>query len=287
MMRKRIVPYAGAVLLATVAAVDWCAPPVRADVLTYPITSATFIDSRNNTTNYLTAKNYVKMVANALGTGSNDGSVTRGLFSLPADLQSIPAADVVSAQIYFFDNWLQPPTYGNSSGVSYTTNVVLHPLTQSFSASSVTWNSPATGSTWNTSWGPVASAGNLTGPFESSVTATASYYDAPGGNPVTPSGWDWACFDVTSLWSDSNLLDNGAVVMLSNEIVPLDPSRGTNYQSYHEWFTEELSNQSWTPADQTPYIVITTVPEPSALALGLSGAAAGLALFRRRMRRQA
>jgi hypothetical protein len=280
MMRKRIVPYAGAVLLATIAAVHWCASGVRADQIQEGVTSATYIDSRNNTSNYATSKTYVKLCANANGTGSNDGSITRGLFSLPADLQSIPAADVVSAKIYFFDNWYQPPSYSNGSA-SYATNVVLYPLTQGFSLNTVTWNSAATGSSWTTAWG-TPYAGGVSGPFESSVGTTAAYYDTPGGNPVTASGWDWACFDVTSLWSDSSFLSNGAVVMLSNEVVPLDPVKGS---AYHEWITEEFGNES-ASAGQTPYIVVTTVPEPSTLTLGLSGAAAVLALGRRWKRRR-
>ena len=72
-----------------------------ADVIQENITSTTYMDSRNNTTNYSTTK--IKLVANALGTGSNDGLLTAGTLRLPTHLESIPAADVVSAKIYFYN----------------------------------------------------------------------------------------------------------------------------------------------------------------------------------------
>ena len=278
MRKMRFFPLPCVVMVLTVAAVLCRMPSAPADVIQENITSTTYMDSRNNTTNYSTTK--IKLVANALGTGSNDGSLTRGLLSLPTDLESIPAADVVSAKIYFYNYGISPPTYTQPNPPSYTMpDVVLHPLTQGFSYNTATWNSSATGTAWSTAWTTPYSPGGVNGPFEASVTATA--VDLTSGGKSTANNWSY--FDVTSLWSDPDFLNNGVVMMFSNEIVPLDPNN-----SNHVWITENWANQNWSPPPGgVPYIVVTTVPEPSLLAMGLGGAAAlVLALGRRRTRRR-
>jgi hypothetical protein len=251
-------------MVLTTAAVFCQAPGVLADPIQENITATTYIDSRNNTQNMSTSK--IKLVANALGTGSNDGSITRGLFSLPSDLASIPASEIASAKIYFYNYGISPPNYSQPNPPAYTTpDVVLHPLTQSFTYNTATWNSSATGSAWSTPWTTPSSPGGVGGPFESSVSATA--VDLTTGGKSTANNWSY--FDVTALWSDADFLNNGVVMMFSNEVVPTDP----NYPSNHMWLTENWANQNWVaPPGGTPYIVVTEVPEPSTLVLTLSGA---------------
>jgi hypothetical protein len=266
-------------MVLTTAAVFCQTSGVLANPIQENITATTYIDSRNNTQNMSTSK--IKLVANALGTGSNDGSITRGLLSLPADLESIPASEIASAKIYFYNYGISPPNYSQPNPPAYTMpDVVLHPLTQSFTYTTATWNSAANGTAWSTPWTTPYSSGGVSGPFESSVSATA--VDVNTGGKSTANNWSY--FDVTSLWSDPDFLKNGVVMMFSNEVVPLDP----NYPSNHMWLTENWANQNWVaPPGGIPYIVVTTVPEPSTLALGLSGVAAlGLALGRRRVRKQ-
>ena len=205
---------------------------------------------------------------------------SRGDFSaLPADLASIPAADVVSAQIFFYNYGMSPPTYTQPNPPAYTVpDVVVYPLTQGFSKSTATWNSSATGTAWSTPWATPYSPGGVSGPFDSSLSAAA--VAVGGGMPAANS---WSYFDVTSLWGNSDFLDNGAVMMFANEVVPVDP----NYPSTHMWLTENWANQNWVaPPGGTPYIVVTTVPEPSTLAMALA-AGVGLSGFRYLRRRPA
>ena len=277
MRKKRFFSLPCAVMVLITATVFGQAPCARADTITDSITATTYMDSRNNTSNYSTSK--IKLVANALGTGSNDGSVTRGLFSLPTALESIPAADVVSATIYFYNYGISPPNYSVPGQPAYTVpDVVLHPLTQSFSVSTATWNSSSSGTPWSTPWTTPSSPSGVSGPFESSVSATA--VDTTNGG--LPAANDWSSFNVTSMWSDPNFLTNGVVMMLANEVVPTDP----NSPSTHEWLTENWANQNWVaPPGGTPYIVVTTVPEPSTLALLGASAISLLAYAWRRRRR--
>ena len=131
-MRKKFVPLRDVVMLVATAAIFSPTPSVLAGQLPNEyITATTYIDSRNNTSNYSASK--IKLVANALGIGSNDGSITRGLFSLPTDLDSIPAAEVASAKIYFYNYGISPPNYTQPNPPAYAVpDVVLHPLTQGF-----------------------------------------------------------------------------------------------------------------------------------------------------------
>jgi hypothetical protein len=253
-------------MVLTTAAVFCRTPGVPADPIPpiqENITATTYMDSRNNTNNYSTSK--IKLVANANGTGSNDGSITRGLFRLPTDLDGIPASEIASAKIYFYNYGISPPNYTQPNPPSYTVpDVVLHPLTQSFTYNTATWNNSATGTPWSTPWTTPYSSGGVSGPFEPSVSVTA--VDLTSGGKSTANNWSY--FDVTSLWSDPDFLTNGVVMMFSNEVVPLDP----NYPSNHQWLTENWANQNYTPSSYAPYIVITEVPEPSTLAMTLSGA---------------
>lgn len=276
MRKKRFTRLPCLVMVLATAAVFCRTPGVLADPIQENITATTYIDSRNNTSNYSTSK--IKLVANALGTGSNDGSITRGLFSLPRDLAGIPAADIASAKIYFYNYGISPPNYTQPNPPAYTVpDVVLHPLTQGFTYNTATWNSSAGGTAWSTPWGTPYGSGGVSGPFESSVSVTA--VDLNTGGKSTANNWSY--FNVTSLWSDPDFLNNGVVMMFSNEVVPADP----NYPSSHEWLTENWANQNWVaPPGGTPYIVVTEVPEPSTLVM-LLAAGVGIGGFRRLRRR--
>jgi hypothetical protein len=251
-------------------------PAAPAEEIQENITSTTYIDSRNTTSNMSAAK--IKLVANALGTGSNDGSITRALIGVPADLAGIPAAEVKSARIYFYNYGITSPTYSEPNPPAFTMpDVVLYPLTEAFSYASATWNSSASGTSWSTPWATPYSSGGVSGPFDTSVHADA--VGVAGGLPTANS---WSYFDVTSLWGNSNFLANGAVMMFANEVVPADP----NSPSTHKWLTENWANQNWiAPSGGTPYLAITTVPEPSMLVMAT---VAGLGIcgcrYRRRLR---
>jgi hypothetical protein len=68
-------------------------------------------------------------------------------------------------------------------------------------------------------------------------------------------------WDVTSLWGDPNLLNNGALLKFNESAV--QPSVNPN-----SWITVEFAGSR----AYQGYVQITTVPEPSAAALLLAGA---------------
>jgi hypothetical protein len=149
-------------------------------------------------------------------------------------------------------------------------------VTDDFSFSTATWASSSTGNTWSTPW-TTPYTGGVGGPFDATLTATA--VDVLSGGKPTANNWSY--FDVTSMWSSSNFLNNGVVMMFANEIVPTDPNATPS--TAHRWMTENWANQNWlAPPEGTPYIIVTTTPEPSTLALVIAGAVSLLAIYGKR-----
>jgi hypothetical protein len=226
------------------------------NITDYPITVENYIDSGNPNNTYSTL---MKLVVN--GTNHYSGTVTRAMIQLPVGATSIPATDVADATIYLdltTDNGTNP--YDPSQGIS------LYPLTQSFNPATANWNysDSSAATAWNTTGGGGAfeSSGVYWNPGLSSGNALAN---ASKSSPVL-CGWD-----VTSLWTDPNLLDNGAVLKFDEPAV--QPSVNPS-----SWITVAFwagGPSTSYPAVQQGYIAITTVPEPSTLAL--LGVGAGLA----------
>ena len=94
----------------------------------------------------------IKLVANALGTGSNDGSVTQRFSPHRSGERS--TSEIASAK-----SLVTTTVYPRRITVSPTHRLipcrtwVLHPLTQSFTYNTATWNAAASGTAWSTPWG--------------------------------------------------------------------------------------------------------------------------------------
>ena len=189
-----------------------------AGVTDLPITQDTRIDSRYNTDNYDGSS--LKIIKNSVTTG--DGSMVRGLLALP-QLPALSAADVYSAKIWFCDTWY----YGPPNENPYTRGVTLYPLTQGFSATTVTWQNSGGGQydvSQPVAWGPAAN-------LQSQVN-----------------GYWWCNWNFTSLWNNANLRNNGAELILSPETPP-----STN------WVTEVFENSGYSQAQYRPFVEVVTM----------------------------
>jgi len=148
----------------------------------YPIVTDTYIDSQSPTSNFGSSGS-VKVVVNG-----DDGSLTRGLYSLPADIWLIPAEDVISVKIWFW-------TFMNNTG---DRTVLLHPLTGPFSEGGATWNSADGVNPWLTPGGDYDTA--------TSVQAVE--------------GTNWFSWDISGLWNNANLRSFGAMLKMNDESNP-------------------------------------------------------------------
>ena len=247
-MRKTSLPWL--CCLAALSGNAWfvCGTPaVRADDIKDFITVGDYIDSGSPTSHF---NSKFKLVVNS---GANT-TVTRGLFQLPAAAADIPASDVVDAKI-----WLDL-TWDNETN-PYARGAMLYPLEQSFDGNTVTWNtSSGTGSgatAWTTGGGLYDSADGIA-------------WNPPVGIPSSQNTNMWVSFDVTSLWNNPNLFANGALLMFDQS--EAQPSSG--------FITKQFSNA--TSGAYQPYLEITTVPEPSSIALVLAGAGLLAVRFGRR-----
>ena len=221
-------------------------------IVDFPITVENYIDSYNSTTVYNTfagSGGSMKLVVNGSNTTPAKAySVTRGLIQLPTAATSIPAADVIDATIYLD---LTQDTGANPYDSAEAVN--LYPLTQSFNPTTATWNT--------TGGGVFESTGVAWNPGPSS---SGALQDASKANPVLCS------WDVTSLWSDSNLLTNGAIFKYNEPAAEADLPPGSNpYMTVTLWGGSPSSTY---PLCQQAYVAIDVAPEPSTLALLAAGA---------------
>jgi len=246
-----------ACLLAGLAA----APAALAShILTYQITTDTYLDSANSSKNYgLSGSDKVVI---------NSTSMCRTVFGLPAGLWSYAPGDIVSATVSFYV-W-------NDNTATY--NVSLFPLTTSFvtGTGSNSGTTPANGATWLTSDGTTlwATAG---GDFDS-VHSVVGTKGAVGVNPNDGNG-RFFTWDITSLLADSTatseLQDFGAMLRI-DETVPPSGQRFASFTS---------ANSATYTAPYLPALVLTVIPEPSSLLLSVLGmAAVGWFLKRRQGR---
>jgi hypothetical protein len=246
---------AAAILIGLTAA-------VQADSI--PLTSVTYIDSGNTTSNY-GGKTTFKDVLN--GTGHYSGTVTRGLVAMPA--VTIPAGEEIeSVSLNLYCNQYSPP-----AGGSTTFSAALYPLTQSFVQGTANGISTS-GATWFTYDGthPWAAAG---GDYDSSVSVLAA---------ATPATGQWTSFDLTSIWNNTDLRTYGALLA----VTPENPNLVSPSSSY---VTESFASDGWVNTPDTnyhPYLSVTfaplPVPEPSTLAMLVAGASLAAVGFGRRYR---
>ncbi|NLX12254.1 MAG: DNRLRE domain-containing protein [Phycisphaerales bacterium] len=205
-------------------------PSWAALVQQYPIVTDTYIDSQSPTSNF-GSNGSVRVVVNG-----NDGSLTRGLFSLPADIWLIPAENVVSVKVWFW-------TFMNNTG---DRTVLLHPLTGAFAEEGTTWNSSDGSNPWLMPGGD----------YDTSVSVQAV------------EGTNWFSWDISDLWNNANLRSFGAMLKMNDE---LNPGAGN---------MPRAPFNSSDHSGELPYVEVTYVPEPAALALlGLMG---GVVFLRRR-----
>jgi hypothetical protein len=249
-MRKTYLPRLCFMTLVLVAGwVVSSTPAVRAGVSDYPITVGEYIDS-GATTKVDTSK--IKLVVNS---GANN-TLTRGLIQLPA-LPNIPASQIVSAKI-LLDLTYDSMTNPSSRGVN------LFPLTQSFSAGAASWAQSNT--TTSTAWSPAMVAGPAGGPSGAYDSTNGVLWNPMASIPSPFYGDVWCSWDITNLWGNSNLLNNGAVLMFDQ-------------------------NEAQAPTSDNHYTIqfgtvgkveVVTTPEPETWMLLLSGGSAAALAFRRR-----
>jgi hypothetical protein len=256
-------------VLAFAAAAVLGGTPARAATLTYAISVENYIDSYNYNNNYnmfAGSGSSMKLVVNGSNSGAKSNTVTRGLIQLPAAATGIPAAEVVDAAIYLDltqDTGANP--YDTAEGVT------LYPLTQTFNPNTATWTYSDSSST-STAWagGTYESTGVYWNPGPSSGSALQN------ASKTAPVLCSW---DVTSLWGDPNLLDNGAILKFNEPAATADLSSQTTYQTVLFWGGSASSSY---PAVVQGYVVVETVPEPSTVALLLAGASLAAIGFGRR-----
>jgi len=183
-------------------------PAALAQVTDLPIVDGTRIDSYYTTDNYFGQN--IKIIRNAVD--HDAGSEVRGLIALPQlppNLSSLSPADLYSVKIWMCQTYYEGPSNENP----YTRGVTLYPLTQSYDLTWVTWDS-CNGGQWDASnpipWSP-----------------------APGITTGVYGTW-WCSWDVTSLWNNSNLWTNGAIMILDPETPPTPPTPNTGV----DWVTK-------------------------------------------------
>lgn len=157
-------------------------PSWAAIVQQYPILTDVYIDSQSPMSN-LGSSGSVKVVVNG-----NDGSLTRGLFSLPEEIGLIPTEDVISVKVWFW-------TFQNNTG---DRTVLLHPLTSAFSEGGATWNSSDGTNIWLTSGGDHDAAVSVQAVEET----------------------NWFSWDISGLWNNANLRSFGAMLKMNDESNP-------------------------------------------------------------------
>lgn len=171
--------------------------------LSFPITADTYLDSR--TTNNYGAATTVKTVIN-----SSDGSVCRGLFKLPPEMDLFDPAEISEAKVLFYV-WQDNTT---------NRNVTLYPLTRPFIEGSGAL--PADGATWETCDGVT--------PWTVSGGDFDTNYPIVGvKGPILDEGLHDRFFswDITPLWTNAatrNALLNCGALLQIDEVPP--PSSG-------------------------------------------------------------
>jgi hypothetical protein len=151
------------------------------------------IDSRDPNHNF-----GVSTTARVIVNG-DDGSLVRSLIRLPKDMWSIPGQDVISAKVYFY-------LWRDSTGGR---TVRLHPVTRWFEEGTGDGTPSGDGATWET-WDGVNAWTTPGGDYDPNVF-------------VEPNeGTNWFCWDITSMWDNTDLRSHGAVLRMNDESDPGD-----------------------------------------------------------------
>ena len=245
MMRKTCLPLMCCAVVCFNAWFFYGATPVRADDLTYPVTVGEYMDSGSPTTHF---NSKIKLVIN----NPTNGTLTRGLIEMPS-MPNIPTSEVTDAKLWVDLTW-------DNETNPYARNVMLYPLTQGFDPNTVTWDNSSLSTTWTT-------------PGSTFDTADGVTWSPPAGIPSSTNTNVWCSFDITSLWNNSDLFNNGAILTFDQSEAA--PSSG--------FITKQFANSG----AYEPYIEVTTtlspVPEPSSPALLLAGSGlAAMGWVRRR-----
>ncbi len=193
---------------------------VLAGVTDIPIVQDTRIDSLYTTENYFGQD--IKIIKNA--TSHNEGSEVRGLITLP-QLPNLSSANVYSAKIWMCQTYY----YGPPDETPYTRGVTLYPLTQAYDLTAVTWQS-CNGGQYDSSnpvpWNPPPDM----------AQPVPGFYD---------NGYWWCSWNMTTLWTNSNLRNNGAILMLDPETPP-----STN------WITKDFASSTYYLAQYQPFVEV-------------------------------
>ena len=165
-------------------------------VLNYPVTTDTYLDSQSPTVNFGAATT-VKVLIN-----SSDGSICRGLFTLPPEIGSLEPAKVAKVVVCFYV--FSDQTAGRT--------ITLFPLTRAFSEGT----GAADGATW------------LTYDGVNAWTNTGGDFDTGHGVIGRRGANGYFRWDITALLEDgairTNLLNYGALLRI-DEVPP--PVSGT------------------------------------------------------------
>jgi autotransporter-associated beta strand protein len=203
------------VLLLGLVVSGWRADTVLAGVTDIPIVEETRIDSLYTTDNYFSQN--IKIIKNAV---SHDaGSEVRGMIALP-QLPDLSSADLYSAKIWMCETYY----YGPPDENAYTRGVTLYPLTQGYNLTTVTWQSCNGG--------------------QCDASNPVAWSPAPGMASGLDGYW-WCSWNITPLWSNSDLRNNGALLTIDPETPPST-----------SWITKYFASNTYSLTQYQPFVEV-------------------------------
>ena len=209
--------------------------------LAFPIVTDAHLDSRDTSKNFGASTSF-KVVVNAAT--NRDGTVTRGLFQLPAEVGIYDPADIESVKVFYFA----------SRDLTGERPITLYPLNQAFAEGTENGTANATGATWNTYDGTNdwATAG---GDFDTAHSVEA--VKEPILDPdLRARYFSW---DITDLLANetvrSNLITYGA-------IVKIDEGRPRYDTDIDDMPRAPFNSAEHTDVAYRPYVEMVVVPRP-------------------------
>ena len=209
-----------------------------------PITTDICLDSESASTNWDVSTPGTDGTKDQAFIDNPGPTPVRTVFQVPA---AVFASNVTDALVTF--------DVASASHYSASYPVMLYPLTEAYNVATATWNTNGA-----TSW-------------------TGGAFDTGGGVAGTFSGpaqtftWDLSSLLANPTYA-ADLQNYGAILMESNDngtTLPSGPYEGAAFRSSRY-------------GSNAPYVAVTTVPEPSTVALLLAGAGVAAVSFGRRYR---
>jgi hypothetical protein len=239
----------------------------RAEIATFYITTDTTLDYKSQSSNYGTSSG-LDLYLNDYTANSTDVSATkptRALLSFIDDsknsIVSLPTDTVITSvtlNLYCYNCWNR-----DSAVLSQSPKIVAYALTSSFSESKATWLTTDGSTSWTAAGGD----------YDKSVYAESG----------TITGASWTTIDLTSIWDNANVQNNGIIITFD----PEDTSIFTNAAGISAFIKRFFYSSDSSGTTYDPHITITYehVPEPSTIAMLITvGIAIGMVIKHRKSR---